>query len=299
VVRLIDCLDAMERTGLDALVLGRDAHVRAITGESRLWLAGTRPFTASCVVVREAKAAHVPPLMWNPANLAELLRSLPSFAAARTVGVDGMTPAARTLLGSVVPNAAFVDATPMLRALLRVKQPDELDALRAAGAVAVDAISETRRGLEAGVTAAALRGRFIQAAAAHGVTTPAFEVIATPWGPSTWWSPDGELPVDERRIVVRGGVMRDGWEASLARTYQGRDEIVPPHWDAVVRACTAGARVSEVFVTHGVGRGVEPLDDDTVLEPGMVVAVELDAGGALRQDVVLVTTAEPEILTQK
>jgi Xaa-Pro aminopeptidase len=295
---LIDCLDAMERAQLDALVLGRDAHVRAITGETRLWLAGTRPFTASCVVVREAQATHVPPIMWNPANVAELLRSLPGFSAARTVGVDGMTPAARTLLGSVVPNAVFVDATPMLRELLRVKLPEELDALRAAAAVAVEAFSETRRGLEPGVKPAQLRGRFIQAAAAHGVTTPAFEAVAAPSGPSTWWSSDRELPVGDARIVLRGGVLRDGWEASLARTYDGRDEVVPPHWDAVVHACTAGARVGEVFITHGVGRGVEPLDDDVVLEPGMVVAVELEAGGAVRQDAVLITNAEPEILTQ-
>jgi Xaa-Pro dipeptidase len=296
-VRLTDCLDAMDAAGLDALVLGRDAHVRAITGEQRLWLAGTRPFTPGCVVVRSAEAAHVPPIMWNPARLAELLRSLPGFAAATTIGVDGMTPAARQLLGSVVSDAAFVDATPMLRNLLRVKLPEEIDALRAAADVAVAAFAETRRGLEDGVTSARLRGRFIQAAAAHGVTTPAFEAVATPHGPSSWWSPEGALPVGAEPIVVRGGVLREGWEATLARTYRGPDELVPAQWNAVIGACCAGARVGDLFITHGVGRGVEPLEDDVVLEPGMVVAVELDADGAIRQDVVLVTGTGPEILT--
>jgi Xaa-Pro aminopeptidase len=298
-VRLIDCLAAMERADLDALVLGRDAHVRAITGEVRLWLAGTRPFTPACVVIRTAKSAHVPPIMWNPANLAELLRRLPGFTAARSIGVDGMTPAARSLLASVVPDATLVDATPMLRALLRVKTPDEIEALRAAAAVAVDAFAEMIRGLEPGVTAAQLRGRFAQGAAAYSVTTPAFEAIATPWTRSTWWSTAGPLPVGDAPVVLRGGVLRAGWEASLARTYRGRNEVVPAQWDAVVAACTPGARVGELFITHGVGRGLEVLDDDAVLEPGMVVAVELEAGGVIRQDVALITDDAPEVLTAR
>jgi Xaa-Pro aminopeptidase len=299
VVRLIECLEAMERADLDALVLGRDAHVRAITGEVRLWLAGTRPFTPSCVVIRSAHSAHVPPVMWNPANLAELLRTLPGFTTARSIGVDGMTPAARSLLASVVPNATLVDATPLLRALVRVKTPEEIEEIRAAAAIAVDAFAEMIRGLEAGVTAAQLRGRFAQAAAAYGVTTPAFEAIATPWIRSTWWSTAGPLPVGNAPVVLRGGVLRAGWEASLARTYRGREEVVPAQWAAVIAACTPGARVGELFVSHGVGRGLEVLDDDTLLEAGMVVAVEVEAGGVLRQDVVLITDDTPEVLTAR
>ena len=48
---------------------------------------------------------------------------------------------------------------------------------------------------------------------------------------------------------------------------------------------------------NGVGRGREPLDDDDILEPGMVVAVELDGGRTLREDVVLIGADGPEILT--
>jgi Xaa-Pro aminopeptidase len=295
-VRLIECLDAMEAADLDALVLGRDAHVRAVTGEARLWLAGTRAYAVNCVVVRSAQAAHVPPIMWNPEHLAAVLRSLPGFASVRRIGVDGMTPGVRTLLASVVPDAAVVDATPMLRALVRVKTRAEIGELRAAAAVAVEAFDETRRGLVPGATTAQLVGRFAQAAAAHSITVPAFEAIVARPNGNSWWSVDGPIALDAP-ITLRGGVLREGWEASLARTYVGREELVPPQWSSVVAACRPGAPVGELFITHGVGRGVEILDDDAVLEAGMVVAVELEAGGAIRQDVLLVRDDGPELLT--
>jgi len=48
---------------------------------------------------------------------------------------------------------------------------------------------------------------------------------------------------------------------------------------------------------YGTGRGVEPYDDDLVLEIGMVFAVELHQGNRLHQDVVHLTADGPEILT--
>jgi hypothetical protein len=38
---------------LDVLVLGRQANVRYVAGAPQLWVAGTRPFGPTCVVVRE------------------------------------------------------------------------------------------------------------------------------------------------------------------------------------------------------------------------------------------------------
>ena len=53
------CLSVMETEGVDAVLLGREANARAIAGTARLWLAGTRAFAPSCVVVRATGAVHV------------------------------------------------------------------------------------------------------------------------------------------------------------------------------------------------------------------------------------------------
>ena len=39
---LEQALSAMERDNIDALVLGREANARAVSGANRLWIAGTR-----------------------------------------------------------------------------------------------------------------------------------------------------------------------------------------------------------------------------------------------------------------
>jgi hypothetical protein len=46
-------LGEMGRRHVDVLVLGREANARFVSGATRLWLAGTRPFAPGCVVVRE------------------------------------------------------------------------------------------------------------------------------------------------------------------------------------------------------------------------------------------------------
>lgn len=52
-------LDQMAAHDLDVLVLGRQANVRYVTGAPQLWVAGTRPFGPTCVVVRETGAVHL------------------------------------------------------------------------------------------------------------------------------------------------------------------------------------------------------------------------------------------------
>ncbi|HWT50212.1 MAG TPA: aminopeptidase P family N-terminal domain-containing protein, partial [Mycobacterium sp.] len=52
-------LDQMAAHDLDVLVLGRQANIRYVTGTPQLWVAGTRPFGPSCVLVRETGAIHL------------------------------------------------------------------------------------------------------------------------------------------------------------------------------------------------------------------------------------------------
>jgi hypothetical protein len=50
-------------------------------------------------------------------------------------------------------------------------------------------------------------------------------------------------------------------------------------------------------VIYGVGRGVEPYDDNVQLRSGMLCALELHQGNRLHQETLQVTDASPTILT--
>src|SRR6266511_2080618 len=102
--RLDLVLGAMGEREVDLLLLGREGNARYVSGARRLWLAGTRPFTPGCAVVRETGAVHllsvtddgipadIPaerlyPLSWNPVNLLGPVVGAPGVAGARRVGV--------------------------------------------------------------------------------------------------------------------------------------------------------------------------------------------------------------------
>ena len=131
-----------------------------------------------------------------------------------------------------------------------------------------------------------------------GVTTPAFEAVAAPidGGASTWLPPERLLGAGEN-VALRAGALRNGWEASLARTYVVAEPSVeqppPDGWADLIALCRTGTRVGHLrdldAVVYGVGRGVEPYDDDLALEPGMVFALELHRGRRLHQDVLHLT----------
>jgi Xaa-Pro aminopeptidase len=322
-------VDAMQRADIDVLLLGREANARAVAATRRLWLAGTRSFSPTCVAVREPTAVHVLAnsddavpdgfprehlfgITWNPATLLERLMAIPGVASARRVGVDGMTPFMHSLLADALPAVTFVDAAPVLTELWRDHTAERVEAVRAAGAVARAGLDAMAAELRPGVRARMLRGTCAATFGRLGVTTPAFEGVAAPLerGGSSWLAPE-RLFDDGELVVLRAGALREGWEASLARTFrvgaEAHAEPPPAAWDDVIAACRAGVTAGDLrqrrAIVYGAGRGVEPWDDDYELTPGALVAVEVEEVGtngarlSIRQDVVLVTTASPELLT--
>ncbi|HEY5172296.1 MAG TPA: hypothetical protein VIK54_11290, partial [Acidimicrobiia bacterium] len=107
------------------------------------------------------------------------------------------------------------------------------------------------------------------------------------------------------RVVLRAGALRDGCEASLARTYvigsPSVERPAPAGWDELVAACVAGATTGALrrrgATVHGAGRGVEAWPDDLVLVPGLTAAIEYRDDAGVRQDVVRVTDAAPVLVT--
>jgi Xaa-Pro dipeptidase len=316
------CLTEMDRGGIDALILGREANARAVSGADRLWIEGTRPFAPGCVVVRNSGAVHVLansddgfegfpqnhlyPITWNPSRLLAELRAIPGLTTARTVGVDGMSPGIHALLRELVPQAEFVDAGPIFVEMWRIMSPEKIAAVQEAARVACNGLAAMAAFLRDGVRARVLRGVCAERFASLGVTTPAFEAVAAPidGGASTWLPPERLLGEGEN-VALRAGALHRGWEASLARTYVVGEvsvEQAPPEgWDEVVWLCRPGTRVGQLrdleAVVYGVGRGVEPYDDDLELEVGMVFALELHRGRRLHQDVLHLSDTGPIILT--
>jgi hypothetical protein len=64
----------------------------------------------------------------------------------------------------------------------------------------------------------------------------------------------------------------------------------------------SGSRVADVrgdgVSMHGIGLGYEGLADDDVLEPGMVVEVELERDGVVGADMIHITADGRETLTK-
>jgi len=109
---------------------------------------------------------------------------------------------------------------------------------------------------------------------------------------------------------MSAGVIADGWEASLARTWPCGD-LRPQQgsalgqwraaWSELVNRCRSGGRVGDLrgdgVDLHGVGASYEILFDDDVLEAEMVVALELRHRGILGGDTLLITDDASEPVT--
>jgi Xaa-Pro dipeptidase len=311
---LAHCIGAMQRAGIDALVLGREAHARAVSDADRLWLAGTRAFAPGCVVVRDPEAVHLLansnagfepfppaqlyPITWNPERLFAGLQAIPGFTEARRVGVDGMSPGMHLLLGALVPGAEIVDAGPLLAELWRVPTRERIAGVAEAARIARAGLEAMAALLYDGARARVLRGACAARFAALGVTTPAFEGVAAPidGGTSSWLPPERLLGAGEH-VTLRAGALYHGWEASVARTYTVGSpavELPPPvGWSELVAAVQAGRRIGDLrardAIVYGVGRGVEPYGDDLELDVGMSIAVELHRSRGIYQDVLQLT----------
>lgn len=289
-----EMLEAMAVRGIDVLVLGRQDDSDVASGGSRLWTAGTRSFGAGCVVVAATGRVHllsswdagVPPeipfedlypITWNPAVMADSLRSIEGFATARRVGVDALSPSFERALGSLAPDAEVVPADDLMAEVRRHKTDGEIEGVRRACAVAW-------AGVEAALAGGAAAA--VEAVARAGATAPSSGIRV-----------DGD--------VIDVGVLLGGFEGGVGgRFVEGWRGEAPP----LVAACRDGATWADLaavavdpgWLVRGLGRGFErpvltaDLGRDERLSVGMVLSVtDVD-----HRDVVAVRAGAPEVLSQ-
>jgi Xaa-Pro dipeptidase len=320
-------LDEMARQDVDVLALGREGNARFVSGATRLWLAGTRPFAPGCVVVRETEAIHllsvtafgVPsdippehlyPTTWNPANIMSAVAAIPGVAGARRIGVDGLTPLFEQLFAATLPDAHLTDGDAVVRAARRVKSSADVEHIRAAIAVAQEALGAVVDVFQPGVRENELKGVFEERMCQLGTTTPALEATFCV-GPNRSFVSDRRIE-DADLVWVKAGVLLEGWEGSLARTWscgapttehERRLSIWNELSARLVDQCRPATRAREIqaispgVAVHGVGLGYEGLEGDAVLDAGMVIGVELEAEGVLGADTLLIRDGEPDRLT--
>jgi Xaa-Pro dipeptidase len=239
--------------------------------------------------------------------------AIPGVANARRIGVDGLTPLFEQLFAATLPHAELADGETVMRAARTVKSAAEIAHIRAAIAVAEEAMGAAVDALRPGVRERELKGVFEERMCALGTTTPAFE--------GAFCVVDGETPIrrlvsdravtDGDLVAMSAGVLLDGWEASLGRTWPcGRPAVEhrrqsrwDDQWARLVDRCRADAPVGDVragapgVAVHGVGQGYEGLEDDTVLTRDMVVQLELEEAGVLGADMVLIGEDGPQVMT--
>lgn len=311
-------LAAMDENHLDVLVLGREANARFASGARRLWTAGTRPFAPGCVVVRETRDVHVlstwddgmPPELeherlygttWNPAILTDEVGAIPGIGDARRIGVDGMTARAHALLTTVAPRAQLVDAGAAMLAARRRKSADEVACIAHAVAVAGAGVAAALDAAAPGVTERELTGRYLEAMARLGVTTPLTEGTVNGRIPTDRAIADGEA------ITFDGGAVYEGYAGVVGRTRSrdaGGDGRGSDAWAVLSSVLRPGATGADIAAAvpgasgRGIGLGLEPpIGDRDVLEAGMTLVVATPT----RTETVHITATGggPELLSRR
>jgi Xaa-Pro aminopeptidase len=272
-------LEQMAAHDLDILVLGRQANVRYVSGAPQVWIAGTRPFGPTCVLVRATGAVHllstwdegVPEdiphenlygISWNPMNTMSALRRIEGASTARRVGTDALSPVFAQLLPTAFPSAELVDGELAMRAARRIKTAEEVASLREAVAVAEAGLAAAVAELRPGVSEQLLAAVLLEALAAGGVSTPSNQDVA--WVTSRdhpWRRVNGDGRIHEGDLVaVSAGVLAGGYIGEVGRTwpagpagdagrlYRRWDSL----WDRLLAACRPGAVADELLDAYRV-----------------------------------------------
>jgi Xaa-Pro dipeptidase len=280
-------LAQMEEHDLDVLVLGRQANVRYVSGTPQLWVAGTRPFGPTCVVVRETRAIHllstwdegVPDdiphenlygIAWNPMNTIANLQRIDGAATAKRVGTDALSPGFAQLLPSAFPNGELVDGELAMRAARRIKTAEEVTALREAIRVAELGLAAAVAELRPGISEKALAGVLLEAMTAGGVSTPSTQDAAWVTSREHPWrraSDDGIVRAGDL-VAFSSGVLDGGYTGEVGRTWPVGD--VPGStdlyrrwdalWDRLYEACQPGASAIDLLAAYqAAGEELPPM----------------------------------------
>ena len=280
-------LAQMDKHDLDVLVLGRQANVRYVSGAPQLWVAGTRPFGPTCVVIRETGAIHllstwdegVPDdiphenlygIAWNPMNTISVLKGIEGASTAKRVGTDALSPGFAQLLPTAFPNAELVDGELAMRAARRIKTAEEVAALREAIRVAEVGLAAAVAELRPGISEKTLAGVLLEAMAAGGVSTPVTQDAAWVTSRDHPWrraSADGRVQAGDL-VAFSSGVLDGGYAGEVGRTWpvgklDGAADLYRRWnalWGRLYQGCRPGAPAIDLLAAYqAAGEELPPM----------------------------------------
>ena len=270
-------LAQMEAHDLDILILGRQSNIRYVSGAQQLWVAGTRPFAPSCVLLRngsvhllstwdEGVPEDIPHenlygISWNPMNTIENLKKIPGAATARRVGSDALSPGFAQLLPMAFPNAELVDGEPAIRAARRIKTPEEIDTLREAIRVAEVGLAAGVAKLRSGALVQDLTAVLLEAMTAGGVSSPAHQdAVWVTAKDHPWRRVRGDDRVHDGDLVAfASGVLDRGYIGEVGRTWPVGDVTAETRaifersdrlHDRLIAACRPGAPNADLLAAY-------------------------------------------------
>jgi Xaa-Pro dipeptidase len=292
-------LAAMDRHGLDALVLTKPFHSKYVVGDRQLFIAGRRGY-AHCVVTRNPEmrsesrpylfitdADGAPPELprdhafvryRNTVELARKTAELLGPAAAGTIGVDEWSVTLHGRLVEAMPRARWVDAEPALQEARQVKTPEEVACLKVASAICEAGLHAALRALRPGVAEKEIVGVYMRRCAELGFSVFPTEVAVTALPRTAPSAAHAYLPMSSDRLLQPGdlvlfhaGVAYMGYQAEMTRTWRLPGDGPPPdaerdlhrRWRAVyntvLAACRPGAPAGDLAAAAAT---LEPLPPD-------------------------------------
>jgi Xaa-Pro dipeptidase len=277
-------LDAMAAADLDVLILGRPGDIAFAAGVRPLFTSGSRPYSASCVVVRDGGRVHVladhdegvPAEIahdqvigrsWNPRITAARTARIPGLADARRIGSAGTSTGVAALLATFAPAAQVVDARPLVRAARTTKSAAEVAVIETACALAEAGLAAMAQQLRPGVTTRRLAARYWERLGQLGVTVVPDGLVAFRTAGGPCGGPDDGPLAEGELVSLSPSVTYGGYDATLARTLVAggsptdavaklRDRAVGSLRE-VVTACVPGA-TGAALASRWADAGEEP-----------------------------------------